>query len=559
MKQNLQASGPDVRRTRFVAVAALISIAFVASVGGPALGQSCATPALGCWTQLPNPEVTSVNGIALKTGKVMVQNRGFVGGEQFYQLFDPVTNTFSPSPPARATVSHNMYCSGFDQTGEDGSVLFAGGLSGADLQRASVYDPDTDSWTAKPDMVALRFYPTVLTLSRRHVLALDGSGSVESNIPERYSIRNMVWDSLFRAEYGSTEPPPNNFELPNYPRFHVLSTGELIYTGSEQFVPAGGEFTRLFDPVFETWRQPFPLPDPIIGESGVLYERDTIMKAGPTQTWTLEATTPGAQWTQRASLNQTRDHFFTVALPDGKVLAVGDLVTPEIYDPEADTWTSMAPASQARGDHSAAVLLADGRVLHAGPTATAEVYSPPYLFRADGSLARRPAITDVTGPATGVVQYGEAFKLTSRNAALLDEIRLIRLGAASHSWDMGQQSMTLDFAPTCCDPDKKPGFDGNLACIEGVTCCASGKWKCNKGDGSPDCLDIVSQEAQSVQGEPLESSLQVEAEPLFNVCGSLEVEAPQHPYQSPPGYHYLFVVRDGVPSRAAIVQLVVVP
>ncbi|NIR43094.1 MAG: hypothetical protein GWN99_04200, partial [Gemmatimonadetes bacterium] len=94
-----------------------------------------------------------------------------------YQIYDPATDSFSPSPPAQAPVSHNMYCSGFDQTGENGDVLFAGGLFGDDRRRASVYDPDTDTWTAKPDMKALRFYPTVITLSNREVLAIDGSGS----------------------------------------------------------------------------------------------------------------------------------------------------------------------------------------------------------------------------------------------------------------------------------------------------------------------------------------------------------------------------------------------
>ncbi|NIR43093.1 MAG: hypothetical protein GWN99_04195, partial [Gemmatimonadetes bacterium] len=54
----------------------------VAATPGSAEAQVCATPALGCWAQLPNPEVTSVNGIALKTGKVMLQNRGFNAGEQ---------------------------------------------------------------------------------------------------------------------------------------------------------------------------------------------------------------------------------------------------------------------------------------------------------------------------------------------------------------------------------------------------------------------------------------------------------------------------------------------
>lgn len=526
-------------RARWLVAATLIAAASAV----PAAAQTtCATPALGCWKQLPNPEVTSVNVVALKTGNVLLMNRGTVAEQQLYQIYNPRTDTISPSPPALATVPHGMYCSGFDQVGESGDVLFAGGLFGNDLRHASIYHPKDDTWSQEKDMVASRFYPTVVTVSRRDLLALDGSGA-SSNIPERYRIRSADWESLFAAEYGFGEPPPNDFELPNYPRFHVLSTGELIYTGSQS---GGADFTRLFDPLFETWRTPFASSDAIAGTSGVLYDRDTIMKAGPTETWTLEATTPAAVWTQRASLNQTRFNQFLVALPDGKVLAVGSVTTPEIWDPQADTWTNMAPAAQARGDHSGAVLLPDGRVLHAGPTLTAEVYSPPYLWTNSGTLAPRPGITAVAGPSTGVIQYGEAFKLASLRAAVIDSIRLIRLGAATHSWDMGQQSMTLAFEPSCCNPGKKPGVNDNPPCFEGATCCANGDWECNQGNGLPNCPTL----------SPTDPEI---PDPYTGICRELIVEAPQHPYQSPPGYHYLFIVQDGVPSRAAIVQAVVTP
>ena len=508
---------------------------------------ACVTPTKGCWKQLPNPGTGAVNVLALKTGKIMLQNRGFVAGQQIYEIFDPITDTFSAT--STATVSHNMYCSGFDQTGESGDILFAGGLFGDDRKRASVYHPDTDTWTAKPDMDALRFYPTVITLSNRAVLALDGSGSASSNIPESYDIRSMKWGSLFAAEYGLAQAPPKNFELPNYPRFHVLSTGKLIYTGSEQFIPAGGDVTRILDPVFETWEQPFAGPDPIIGNSGVMYDRDQIMKAGGgTNAWSLAATTPGAQWTQLASMSQSRFDFFTVALPDGNVLAVGDVATPEIYDVDADTWTSMTPAPQARGDHSGAVLL------HAGPSLTADVFSPPYLFNANGTLAKRPVISRVIGPSLGVIQYGEPFKLVSKTAALIDEIRLIRLGAATHSWDMGQQSMELDFAPACCNPDDEPGVNGNPFCFEGATCCADGTWACNNGDLTPNCPILPV--AQAV--ELVDPALVVEPVPS-GICTTLTVEAPQHPYQSPPGFHYLSIIDGGVPSKSAIIQAVVCP
>lgn len=540
-------------RARWLAAAALI----VASAAEPVAAQTtCATPALGCWKQLPNPEVTSVNAVALKTGKVLLMNRGTVLGQQLYQLYDPATDTISPSPPALATVAHGMYCSGFDQVGESGDVLFAGGLFGTDLLNASIYHPQSDTWSAQPDMVAERFYPTVVTVSRRDLLALDGDGT-SSNIPERFRIRFGDWESLFKAEYGFGQPPPDDFELPSYPRFHVLSTGELIYTGSQQ---GGPDFTRLFDPLFETWRTPFAAPDAIAGTSGVMYDGDTIMKAGPTQTWTLEATTPDAEWTQRASLNQVRFDQFLVALPDGKVLALGSVTTPEIWDPQADTWTNGAPAAQARGDHSGAVLLPDGRVLHAGPSLTAEVYSPPYLWTNSGFLARRPVITSVTGPSPGVIQYGEEFGLTaSGRAMVIDTVRLIRLGAATHSWDMGQQSMTLAFRPACCEPAKQPGFNGNPPCFEGATCCGNGEWECNNANGTPNCPLVVTTETEASSPSPFPEPAEPIPIPVPNVCGKLLVEAPQHSYQSPPGYHYLFVVANGVPSKAAIVQAVVEP
>src|SRR5262245_41686825 len=122
----------DAGRVRRLSWALATAALVVAAAAAPLAAQVCATPTLGCWKQLPNPEVTSVNVAALKTGKVLMENRGFTAGQQLYQIYDPRTDTFSPSPPALATVSHNMYCAGFAQTGEDGDMLFAGGLSGED-------------------------------------------------------------------------------------------------------------------------------------------------------------------------------------------------------------------------------------------------------------------------------------------------------------------------------------------------------------------------------------------------------------------------------------------
>ncbi|MCH8243459.1 MAG: DUF1929 domain-containing protein, partial [Planctomycetes bacterium] len=270
---------------------------------------------------------------------------------------------------------------------------------------------------------------------------------------------------------------------------HGLSTGNVMYTGSPFGVPAGGEVTRILDPVFQTWTQPFAGLDPIGGRSGCMFELDQIMKLGPIDTYTLAATLPGAQWEQKASLTHSRFTLFVTLLPDGKTLAIGSLLTPELYDPVTDTWSDMADASEVRSGHSSMVLLPDARVLTAGSSFSAEVYSPAYYYNPDGTLADRPEITSVSGPlGPDVVQYGELFNVVTPDAGQIDAIRLIRLGASTHGWNMGQQSMKLAFT-------------------------------------------------------------------LTPIPGILEVTAPQHPFQAPPGYFMLFVVVNGVPSNAAIVKL----
>lgn len=42
----------------------------------------------------------------------------------------------------------------------------------------------------------------------------------------------------------------------------------------------------------------------------------------------------------------------------------------------------------------------------------------------------------------------------------------------------------------CCDPDRQPGVGDNPTCIEGVTCCADGVWRCNAGDGTTICDEV---------------------------------------------------------------------
>ena len=80
------------------------------------------------------------------------------------------------------------------------------------------------------------------------------------------------------------------------------------------------------------------------------------------------------------------------------------ILTPELFSPDTEKWTRMAPHFVPRNYHSIGLLLKSGQVLAGGGGlcgncnvnhADFEIFSPPYLFNRDGSLATRPRILRV--------------------------------------------------------------------------------------------------------------------------------------------------------------------
>ncbi len=105
-----------------------------------------------------------------------------------------------------------------------------------------------------------------------------------------------------------------------------------------------------------------------------------------------------------------------------------------------------------RGHHASAVLLPDARVLIAGGDQTfppienrnAQIFSPPYLFAPGGGAATRATI-DAIGPVANTMFYGGAATVTldtppgAPDANDVTAVSLIRLGAATHSFDHSQR------------------------------------------------------------------------------------------------------------------------
>jgi hypothetical protein len=264
---------------------------------------------------------------------------------------------------------------------------------------------------------------------------------------------------------------------------------------------------------------------PIVGVASTMYGPELIMELGGTndcRPFVLDLVNSPSTWQARAtSANNWVDPnvqslanwtSYLVALPNGKLLTMGQHEVPELYDPIADTWQAMAPMELlpvsppwARGWHSAAGLLPDARVMIVGgdppglpPVSdTAQIFAPPYLFDAvqnryiDPSHSLRP----VVGPPPLIGTGGTFFASITpgSGSTWTNQACLIRPSSTQHSVDFDQRYLPL-----------------------------------------------------SRVGGP----------PVIQGTGQAEFLAPAFAEEAPPGYYMFFIVNDqGVPSVGQFVQV----
>jgi len=405
----------------------------------------------GKWTAPFNWPVVAINLSVLKTGEVISWDGPPADGGASVTLWNAGTGVFTSMP----NTASNMFCDGQAQL-SDGRLLTAGGHAdwGVGIPNADIYDPVTRLWSKAASMSFGRWYPTLTTLPDGRVLSVSGSDRCETCVvptPEVYDPVANTWTALTKASHS----------LPLYPFMFVLPDGRVLQAGSvDGVIP-----TEVLDVNTQQWTTIDP--DVVDGHSAVMYQPGKVMKSGtasvpnlssaPAQpvTFVLDMTQTTPKWQQTAPMNFARAYHNLTLLPDGSVLATGgestqdgtnyanSVLPAEIWSPANQTWTTMAPEQTGRLYHSSAVLLLDGRVLVAGsgragvaPQFNAEIYSPPYLFHGP-----RPAISSMPGEAS----YGSSFQVNTPDAASISSVSLIRLSAATHSFNMDQRFLSLSF------------------------------------------------------------------------------------------------------------------
>jgi galactose oxidase len=432
------------------------------------IGVTGATPASkGRWAPPIGFPLVPVAAALLPGGKVLTWSSylpdNFGGtGKTVTAILDPATGAVT-----QRTVSetgHDMFCPGISML-PDGRVLVTGG---DDSGNTSIYNPADDTWTAGPRMNVPRGYQSSATLADGRVFTIGGSwsGGTGSKNGEVWSARNG-WQLLPGAPVAPmlTNDTGGTYRQDNHAWLFTWSNGMVLQAGPSKamnwYSMAGAGATT---PAGVRGQD----NDAMTGDA-VMYDAGRILTVGGSPSYqdspasttahviTLDGTSVAAR--QVAPMANARSFANSVPLPDGKVAVFGGenyaqpfsdntaVLTPEIWDPATETFTTMASSLVPRTYHSVAVLLPDGRVFTGGgglcgPGCVGnhfdgEIFTPPNLLNVDGTPADRPVITGA--PATAA----NGATITVSTDRGVTGFAIIRFGTATHGVDTDQRRIAL--------------------------------------------------------------------------------------------------------------------
>ncbi|MEU8761549.1 discoidin domain-containing protein [Streptomyces sp. NPDC048659] len=364
---------------------------------------------------------------------------------------------------------HDMFCPGIAMLA-DGRVLVTGG---SNAEKASIYDPVTDDWSATSSMNIARGYQAMTLLSTGEAFVLGGSwsGAAGDKAGEVWSPDTRSWRTLpgVPAAPALTADPAGAYRADNHMWLYATSGGKVLQLGpSKQMNWITTEGAGSITPA-----GPRADSQDAMTGNAVPYDIGKILTLGGSPAYEKSQATRRAYTVSvdggQASAARTGDMGYarafgnSVVLPDGKVAVFGgqtypvpfsdatSVLTPELWDPATGKFTPLATMAIPRNYHSVANLLPDGRIFSGGGGLCGDcatnhsdgaVFTPPYLLNADGSAKPRPVITGGVPPRADA---GSTLTVTTEGQAA--SFVLMRAAAATHSTDNDQRRVPLVSAP----------------------------------------------------------------------------------------------------------------
>ncbi len=466
----------------------------------------------------------------LANGRVLMA----AGGTATCELYDSAagfwTNTTGSLTNARSNHIAKLL--------PNGKVLVAGGYNGsAWLASTELYDPASGSWTAAGNLANGRIGAAAVLLPTGKVLVAGGyNGSIWLAASELFDPATAVWSptaSLGGARYYTTAT--------------LLTNGKVLvaggYNGSAYLASA-----ELYDPATGTWTPTGSLATARQLHAATLLPNGKVLIVGGyngSYLASAELYDPASgTWTATGSLATTRQYHSATLLPNGKVLVAGgynpsSLASSELYNPASGTWTAAGSLTTGRYLHTA-TLLPNGKVLAVGGYGSAYLASAEMFDPASGTWA-------VTGNLAASRDY--------HSATLLPSGRILTAGgyngsylASSELYDPGlgfaagwQPQITATNSPL--QPGGKLTLSGSN--FRGVSGASSGTAR----DSSSNFPVVQLRQLEGTQSSYLLSDAG------SNWSNTTFVAAPLG--NCPPGYALATVFTNGIPSSAAIVNVIV--
>lgn len=340
------------------------------------------------------------------------------------------------------------------------------------IRDAYEFDPVAEKYIKVDPMKEARWYPTLTTLSDGKILSVSGLDDIGQLVPGK----NEVYD----PETKEWEYTDEVRQFPTYPALFLMQNGKIFYSGSNAgYGPDDvGRDPGVWDVETNKFKKIPGLSDAKLMETSntVLLppaQDETYMVIGgggvgesprsseKTRIVDLKADDPA--FVDGPPLDKGTRYPQASILPNDEVLISGgsedyrgrgdsNILEARIYDTEKNELRRVADPLVGRNYHSGSILLPDGRVMFFGSDSLfadkantkpgtfeqrIEIYTPPYLYGDE----EQPDLSG--GPQT--IKRGGSGTFTSRDAASVEKVRLIRPSATTHVTDVDQRSIALDF------------------------------------------------------------------------------------------------------------------
>ncbi len=414
---------------------------------------------LGLWSGVKTWPFAFASAATLPDGRILAWGGNnttyFNGGNNTYAaVWDPVTNEIT-------SINHNdhsMFCA-IPTMLEDGRVFVNGG--DGTPEKVSIFDFRTNAWTRAENMSTGRWYPGSVALPNRKVFTALGDPG--GPYPEIWT-QGQGWSLLNGANLNNGIFNFTGFQISWLPYFYLAPSGLIFHLGPTaqmNWIDPAGSGSISSAGLTNTWY-------PRYG-GAVMYDQGKILVAGGqidgnNQTSTNKAMIVNLNGgvptkTIITPMAYARKFNNALVLPNGEVMVIGGnttgtefsddgtVLTPEIWNPDTQTWRPVADISVPRNYHSLALLMTDGRVWSGGGGLCGcaadhpdhQVFTPPYLYNPDGTLAQRPSIT--TAPS--IANVGSAVSVTTTTG--ITKFSLIKMSALTHDLNSDLRYLAVPF------------------------------------------------------------------------------------------------------------------